>query len=257
MQPLAGSDATGLVIGADRSRNMKPINVNDWANMKIDNVDVGERFFYNYFMAKSKRDGAASKKKDTPKTGDFDEDGLDEDAVWKALVSSKPDVEADDDDDLNMSDFSDFDEDEEDEDEVDLEDDEEEAVASKGKPAVADDESDDDMGLDDENRVCLTLTGRRFLSAVTPATLKTATMSTRMMMLLSKPCLKRNSRRPATSVHLTPTRKRRRPLMLPRSPRRSLPTKSQRSKNSRIFLFLPRPTITRSSWALPTTQDYS
>lgn len=150
MQPLAGSDATGLVIGADRSRNMKPINVNDWANMKIDNVDVGERFFYNYFMAKSKRDGAASKKKDTPKTGDFDENGLNEDAVWKALVSSKPDVEADDDDDLNMSDFSDFDEDEEDEDEVDLEDDEEEAVASKGKPAVADDESDDDMGLDDE-----------------------------------------------------------------------------------------------------------
>jgi ribosome biogenesis protein MAK21 len=158
MQPLAGSDATGLVLGADRSRNMKPVNINDWAKVKIENVDVGERFFYNYFMAKNKRDGAAPKKKDGAKSGDFDEDGLNEDAVWKALVSSKPDVEADDDDDLSMSDFSDLEDDDEedvdleddDEEDVDLEDDEEEADADEDKPAAADDESDDNMGLDDE-----------------------------------------------------------------------------------------------------------
>lgn len=145
MQPLAGSDSTGLVLGADRSRSMKPVNISDWANMKIENVDVGERFFYNYFVAKSKRDGG-SKKKTSEKSGDLDEDGLNEDAVWKALVSSKPDIEDDMDDDLSMGDFSDFD-DEEDEEDVDLEDDDEE---EDNKSAAAEDESDDDMKLDDE-----------------------------------------------------------------------------------------------------------
>lgn len=151
MQPLAGSDPTGLVIGANKSRNIKPVNVADWANTKIESVNVDERFFYNYFTLKNQQ-----KKPVKKGTKDFDEEGreLDEDAVWKALVQSNPDVEADDDSDLNMDDFSDM-EDFDDEDldvegEDDIEDDDENAEETQKK---GDDESDDEIDLDDEDGV--------------------------------------------------------------------------------------------------------
>lgn len=139
MQPLAGSDPTGLVIGANRSKNLAPINVSDWANVKIEDVDVGERFFFNYFTLKNQQ------KKPKKANEDLDEDGngLNEDAIWKALVRSNPEVEAGDDSDLNMdfSDMEDFEEEDEDEDE------------DGEKKEKKDDESDDEIDLDDEDGV--------------------------------------------------------------------------------------------------------
>lgn len=146
MQPLAGSDPTGLVIGANKSRNIKPINSSDWANMKIENVDVGERFFYNYFTLKNQQ-----KKAPKQESQDFDEDGdnLNEDAVWKALVRSNADIENDEESDLDMDDFSDMEDmDEEEEDLDEDEEEEEEDVDEKDNG-----ESDDDIGLDDEEGV--------------------------------------------------------------------------------------------------------
>lgn len=146
MQPLAGSNPTGLVIGASKSKNIAPVNVTDWANTKIENVEVGERFFYNYFTLKNQT------KKPATTITDIDEDGFNEDAVWKALVSSNPDM-AEDDSDPDMdgfSDMEDFDEDDE-EDVGDIEDDEDEE--EKDTKKGADDESDDDIDLDDEEGI--------------------------------------------------------------------------------------------------------
>lgn len=58
MQPLAGSDPTGLVFTASGNYGLDttesgfgsmPVNVADWKNIEVDDVDVGDRFFYNYF----------------------------------------------------------------------------------------------------------------------------------------------------------------------------------------------------------------
>lgn len=126
MQPLAGSDPTGLVFNSSSiGTEQKPVNFENWKGMSTENVDVGDRFFYNYFNIVQENKKAGDKKKSNIEE-DFDlDDEEHEKDIWKALVSSNPSIEADDVDDddidLSMSDFG-SDDDESDEDLADLED---------------------------------------------------------------------------------------------------------------------------------------
>lgn len=149
MQPLSGSLSTGLIIGADGNKKSAPVNIRNWGNVNIEDVDVGERFFYNYFKKKTQK----TKKE---KSSEGDEEIDEEDQVWKALVNSKPDIE-DEGSDLSMEDFSDFEDDEDENEEEGVDGiDEEDLVDSEndGKPVDDDeDDDDDDLGLDDEEGI--------------------------------------------------------------------------------------------------------
>lgn len=171
MQPLAGSDPTGLVFGSNFGLGSggKAANLEDWKKMKMDDVAVGDRFFFNYFNLVQD-----NKKTEKPKKkSDDDEEGADlddEQEIWKALVSSNPGIEAGESDgsdlDLSMDDMDDEDleglsglEDDDDDDEDD--DDEDDAGFLKevddedgilGSDEEVDLDEDEDAGLDLESQ---------------------------------------------------------------------------------------------------------
>ncbi|VVT55489.1 uncharacterized protein SAPINGB_P004622 [Magnusiomyces paraingens] len=153
MQPLTGSDPTGLVFGTNLGASGpgidKAVNFEDWKNMKIDDVDVGDRFFFNYFNLVQDNKSGEKKVEKRKETDAEDADLDDEQEIWKALVTSNPSIEAGEEDesdlDLSMSDMDD------DEDLEGLEDGEDEDEDED------DDEEDDDSGflkeVDDEDGV--------------------------------------------------------------------------------------------------------
>ncbi|KAI5950495.1 MAK21 [Candida theae] len=123
MQPLGGAHTGELLV---RSTNVldssTPANTENWLNKKVGDIKADERFFHQYFTTKVNKLKKSSSK-DEGEGGDDgddldedrDENGMDDDEVWKALVNSRPDVEAssgDDMSDLDPEDFSDFDDDE-------------------------------------------------------------------------------------------------------------------------------------------------
>lgn len=118
MQPLAGGETVDrLVEAGKRAQTQLPLNTEAFWKKKADDVAAEDVFFHEYFtrVNKDKEKVRAKKSKDVDAGS---QDGLsdDEDQIWKALVDSRPELEADEDseDDLDMSDLeSAFDDDEE------------------------------------------------------------------------------------------------------------------------------------------------
>ncbi|KAJ6036360.1 hypothetical protein N7540_000639 [Penicillium herquei] len=119
MQPLAGGDtADRLVEAAKTTQQNMPLNSESFWKKKADQVAAEDVFFHEYFNRVNKDKTRTKKAKDDDAEGDEDAEGSDhEDEIWKALVDSRPELEADDgsDDDLDMDDLeSAYDDDEDD-----------------------------------------------------------------------------------------------------------------------------------------------
>ncbi|KKK26064.1 hypothetical protein P175DRAFT_0453220 [Aspergillus ochraceoroseus IBT 24754] len=139
MQPLAGSDAKDRFLASAKQQQQLPLNSEAFWRKKAEDVAVEDAFFHEYFNRLGKEKEKAQKKK-TGGAGDEDEEDAEEPSdaeseIWKALVDSRPDLEAGDEseDDVDLDDLEsayDQDEDEEggDDDEV-----------------IFNDESDEDM----------------------------------------------------------------------------------------------------------------
>ncbi|TKX23838.1 putative ribosome biogenesis protein NOC1 [Elsinoe australis] len=111
MQPLIGSAAADLLIKtSDATGALEPVNTDAFWNKNIKDVPVDQVFFHSYFNQVNK--GRTTSKKKKAKTADAegsDDDGSGEEEIWKALVDSRPEIEADDDeDDLSMGDLEDY-----------------------------------------------------------------------------------------------------------------------------------------------------
>ncbi|CAL9731867.1 ribosome biogenesis protein Mak21p [Monosporozyma unispora] len=113
MQPLFGGSElsnTILVKASDLQHNTMPANTENWLNKKVEDINPEDKFFHQYFSSKN---SAVKAKKDTKARGFDDDEEMDEDEIWDALVKSKPDVEdnSEDEMDFGADDFSSDDED--------------------------------------------------------------------------------------------------------------------------------------------------
>ncbi|KAF2842544.1 CBF-domain-containing protein [Patellaria atrata CBS 101060] len=102
MQPLAGTSASDLLIKERYHGKLEvPLNTEAFWKKKIEDVSVDEVFFHAYFNQAGKA-RIGKKKKDTQKDGDESGDEEDEEEeIWKALVDSKPEIEGDEDEDMD------------------------------------------------------------------------------------------------------------------------------------------------------------
>ncbi|KAJ5588977.1 hypothetical protein N7537_011655, partial [Penicillium hordei] len=111
MQPLGGGDAVDrLVEAGKKTQNQLPLNTEAFWKKKADDVAAEDVFFHEYFTRVNKdKEKVRSKKSKDVDAEDQSDEGLsgDEDEIWKALVDSRPELEADEDsdDDLDMSDL--------------------------------------------------------------------------------------------------------------------------------------------------------
>ncbi|PWY81985.1 CBF-domain-containing protein [Aspergillus heteromorphus CBS 117.55] len=110
MQPLAGSEAKDRLVSGGKHIQHLPLNSEAFWKKKSEDVAAEDVFFHEYFS----RIGKGQEKDKTKKKGkdaadaDADEDEASEaeSEIWKALVDSRPDLEAgSDDDDLDMDDL--------------------------------------------------------------------------------------------------------------------------------------------------------
>ncbi|KAJ5713962.1 uncharacterized protein N7483_011143 [Penicillium malachiteum] len=152
MQPLAGGDtADRLVEAAKTTQQNMPLNSESFWKKKADQVAAEDVFFHEYFNRVNKDKTRTKKAKDT-EGDDEDAEGSDnEDEIWKALVDSRPELEADDisDDDLDMDDLeSAYDDDEEDVEGEGSGDDE--VIFNDESDVPSDEEMADFSGLSDE-----------------------------------------------------------------------------------------------------------
>lgn len=110
MQPLGGATTGSLLVKATNVKSHElPANTEDWLSMQAENVRPEDKFFHQYFTTKKNKINKPKKNESK------DEEELDDEEIWKALVSSKPDVEDDDSEDLSDLDMEDFSEDEDEE----------------------------------------------------------------------------------------------------------------------------------------------
>lgn len=105
MQPLFGGaniNDSLLVKASDISPESAPVNTENWLNKKMDEIKPEDKFFYQYFSTKR----TAIKKQRDASSKDFndEDDEMDEDDIWNALVKSRPDVEDDSEDDIGFED---------------------------------------------------------------------------------------------------------------------------------------------------------
>ncbi|EHA17927.1 hypothetical protein CBS115989_654 [Aspergillus niger] len=108
MQPLAGSEAKDRLVSGGKQFQQLPLNSEAFWKKKSEEVAAEDVFFHEYFS----RIGKGQDKDKTKKAKDaVDEDEEDaelsgaESEIWKALVDSRPDLEAGSDDDLDMDDL--------------------------------------------------------------------------------------------------------------------------------------------------------
>ena len=86
MQPLPGTD-TSLILGVKaHAKTEIAVNSEEWWKQQIDKIKPDEIFFHRYFVAKEEGEVKAFGKK--RKRGEDDEDEMDEDEIWEALVKS-------------------------------------------------------------------------------------------------------------------------------------------------------------------------
>lgn len=104
MQPLKATKDLGDIWLGSRAAGSGPTSVNSAAfwNKKSEDVAAEDAFFHTYFQH------AAKEHKKPAKAAAGEGEDEDEDEIWKALVSSRPDVDGDDD----SEGFDDLDEDE-------------------------------------------------------------------------------------------------------------------------------------------------
>jgi len=109
MQPLPGTD-TSLILGIrGNAKTEIAVNSEEWLAQQMDKIKPDEIFFHKYFVTKEESEVKASGKK--RKRGE-DEEELDEDEVWEALVKSSKeegglgdvDIDDEDDEDVDWSD---------------------------------------------------------------------------------------------------------------------------------------------------------
>ncbi len=86
MQPLPGTD-TSLILGVKaHAKTEMAVNSEEWWKQQIDKIKPDEIFFHRYFVAKEEGQVKALGKK--RKRSGNDEDEMDEDEIWEALVKS-------------------------------------------------------------------------------------------------------------------------------------------------------------------------
>jgi len=114
MQPLPGTD-TSLVLGIrGLAKTERAVNSEEWWRQQVDQVKPDEVFFHRFFVGKEESEVKALGRK--RKRAAEEEDEMDEDEIWEALVKSSKeegglgDVDIDDED--GSVDQSDEDEDE-------------------------------------------------------------------------------------------------------------------------------------------------
>lgn len=155
MQPLSGGDSKGILLST-RSANkvQQPVNTEAFWRKKVEDVAVDEVFFHKYFSQIGKSKQTPGKGKAPPKAsqGSDDENDENEDEIWQALVESRPELEGEDDSDMEMLDLDESDAGSESDDVdmesdggVDLEAEHTDSDASEGEDVVA---GEDDSGSD-------------------------------------------------------------------------------------------------------------
>ncbi|KAL4916227.1 CBF/Mak21 family-domain-containing protein [Aspergillus aurantiobrunneus] len=172
MQPLAGSDAKDRLVTAGKHAQELPLNTEAFWKKKAEDVSAEDTFFHEYFSRVGKEKEKAQKKKskdpvERDEEGDVDEDLSDaESEIWKALVDSRPELDAADgsDDDLDLDDLeSAYDKSDEeggddevifnDESDEEMEDEEVPTKSAKGRASKEDEPEDEeafDMDVSDE-----------------------------------------------------------------------------------------------------------
>jgi ribosome biogenesis protein MAK21 len=169
MQPLPGTD-TSLILGIrGNATTERAVNSEEWWRQQVDRIRPDEVFFHKFFVLKEESEVRALGRK--RKRGGEDDD-LDEDEIWEALVKSSKeeggvgDVDIDDDDSVDWSDEDELDEDglgemnegmsdldEMDEDMSDMEgdvDDDEDMSGEEGDVNDFFDDEAEEVGSDDE-----------------------------------------------------------------------------------------------------------
>lgn len=176
MQPVlaAGSAAHVVVPGKASAKHQTNVNSSAFWNKKQEDVAAEDVFFHAYFSQIGKP-GLEGKDKKAKSTADGEDDEIDEDEIWDALVNSRPDVEGedeeadmgmDDEDDLSdlgsLLDMSDDDEvDEEDADEVeDVEMEDEEGGSDRGALFSDSEEDEDEDEEEDEEEAGKNVKGK-------------------------------------------------------------------------------------------------
>ncbi len=154
MQPLSGGSSSGILISNKSSSHTQgPVNTEAFWKKKAEDVAVDEVFFHKYFsqIGKGKQDAKKDQKKKAGEGGGDDEEE-NEDEIWEALVSSRPDVEgpSDDDSDVEMLDLDESDAEISDVDEMDVViNDEDDVSDAEGGSDGFEDEEDGGVVLDD------------------------------------------------------------------------------------------------------------
>lgn len=154
MQPLAGGDTQDRLVEAGKAAPQgMPLNSENFWKRKADEVAAEDVFFHEYFNRVNKDKTRAKKGKDDdedPVARDEEGDELSdaESEIWKALVDSRPEVEAgDSDDDLDLDDLDSAYDDDEDEDAGAGEGDDDEVIFNDESDEPSDEEFD---GLDED-----------------------------------------------------------------------------------------------------------
>ena len=106
MQPMASDNTRAMLFNSSSGGSSKlSVNSDAFKAKKDENVAAEDIFFHKYFSALGKESRAGK----TPKSAKTEDDGEsdDEDAVWKAMLDTAPELEGaeDEDDDVDMSDL--------------------------------------------------------------------------------------------------------------------------------------------------------
>ena len=113
MQPMAGNNAADLLVKPGKEGvHRREVNSEAFWRKKVEDVAADEVFFHSYFsQAGGRKKRVAEKKSKKAQADDGDEEGsddgeVDEEEVWKAITTSKPEVEGyEEEDDLSMGDL--------------------------------------------------------------------------------------------------------------------------------------------------------
>jgi ribosome biogenesis protein MAK21 len=113
MQPMASSNAQSALISSTATLPSLAVNTDRFRNQSDDQISAEDVFFHQYFTSLGREKTMVKTSAGAAGSDDGSIGNEDEDAVWKAMMDSAPDLEgvADSDQDLSMSDLeSDFDE---------------------------------------------------------------------------------------------------------------------------------------------------
>ncbi|KAH7403587.1 CBF/Mak21 family-domain-containing protein [Cadophora sp. MPI-SDFR-AT-0126] len=150
MQPLSGGDSKGILLSSKSAKTIQqPVNTEGFWRKKVEDVAVDEVFFHKYFNQIGKSKPAFGREKTTAKSSrsSGDDEDKEEDEIWQALVESRPEVEGDEDSDMEMLDLDDSDAGSEPDDlEVNIESEDDERLESEFSNSDASVDEVDDSG---------------------------------------------------------------------------------------------------------------